>query len=53
MFQKRVGAALLNSSSDIYFQNPEAKLEPHQTSKIELFGKIVNGLDLKWSSLCH
>ena len=36
-----------NSSSKICVQNPEAELEPRQTSKMKLFAKIVGGLTSK------
>ena len=38
------GRSSLNSSSKIYIQNSEKELEPHQTSEMELFVKVVNGL---------
>ena len=37
----------LNTSTKICVQNPEVELEPRQTSKIELFAKIVNDLTSK------
>ena len=42
-----MGAALLNNSSKICVQNPEAELEPRLTSEMELFVKIVHGLTHK------
>ena len=40
----------LNSSSKTYIQNSETELEPHQTSEMELFVKVVNCLISKMES---